>query len=248
MVGKPLFQRYISTFYGSWMRDPSPSDSNWGNKVWYTRHFTGKFLMEYNNFENFRHDQDNKKYELKDMYFGTGHVIYDGAFYYHHAGNNKLLKYDLETERVVHQLAIPEAVYQGKETTWSTDYSFFDFAVDENGLWVMYSSTENRTVLMVSKLDDIDLTIQKTWKINVDHKHYGNGFITCGVVYLIKNTQSKTTVIDFAYDLYRKQELDNVRLKFTNPFQMTNMVAYNPAEEKIYSWDKGNVLTYPLLL
>ena len=72
--------------------------------------------------------------------------------------------------------------------------------------------------------------------------------MTCGVLYLIRNTHAKSTLIDFAYDLYTKERLTNIRLQFTNPFQMNNMISYNPLEGRIYSWDKGNQLTYPLLL
>ena len=229
------------------MRDQDPVTVDDGRKTWYTRHFTGRFLVEFNNFEHFRHEKSDKGYKLKDMYFGTGHVVYQGCFIYHHAGHNKIIKYDLARETVVATLSLPDAVYQGKDTVFSTEYNYFDIEVDENGLWVIYGSAVNPTSLLVSKLEPESLRVMKTWNITVNHRHYGNGFITCGVLYLVKNTRLKTTVVDFAYDLYTKQEV-NVRLKFTNPFQMNNMISYNPREKKIYSWDKGNVLTYPLLM
>ena len=175
-------------------------------------------------------------------------MIYAGSFYYHRAGYNELVKYDLASERVVGTVALPHGEHEGTDgQVYATDYNFFDCAADENGLWVIYSSDQSDTALLVSKLDPDALSVVKTWNITVDHKSRGNGFITCGVLYLVNSVRSKITKIDFAYDLYEKRQLD-VDLRFTNPFQMNNMIAYNPKTKEIHSWDKGNQLTYPLLL
>ena len=69
-----------------------------------------------------------------------------------------------------------------------------------------------------------------------------------GVLYLVKDTQTKNTIIDYAYDLYKKELLNMKFLKFTNPFQMNNMLSYYPTDKKIFGWDRGNQLTYPLLM
>lgn len=51
MVGKPLFQRYTGTYWGSWMKDAKPVDNTWSSRYWFTRHFTGKLLYEYRNLQ-----------------------------------------------------------------------------------------------------------------------------------------------------------------------------------------------------
>ena len=247
MVGKPLFQRYTGTYWGAWMKDTYRKTSPDAYKFWFTRHFTGKSLYEYVNQDEFRANRETKVYDLDDLYFGTGHTIYDGAFIYHKSGTRDLIKFDLHKEAVVGSVEIPDAAYQGKNYVYSTEYNYFDLASDENGLWVIYSADNEDMSLLVSKINPYSMEIEKTWNITVAHQTYGNGFITCGVLYLIKNTHAKTTLIDFAYDLYTKQQLTSVRLQFTNPFQMNNMISYNPLEGRIYSWDKGNQLTYPLL-
>jgi len=136
---------------------------------------------------------------------------------------------------------------QGTEYLYSTEYNYFDLAVDENGLWLIYAAQEERQFLLVSKLDADDLTIQKTWNVTVRHRQFGNGFVACGLLYLIRDVVSPSTTIDYAYDLYSKQRRD-VRLTFNNPYRMNNMITYNHAERQIYSWDRGHLLTYPLLL
>lgn len=100
----------------------------------------------------------------------------------------------------------------------------------------------------VSKLNAWNLQPEKSWDVSVRSRDYGNGFIACGILYLVRDVHAKNTVIDFAYDLYSGERLGSVRLKFTNPFKMNNMVAYNPQEQKIYGWDRGNQITYPVLI
>ena len=138
-------------------------------------------------------------------------------------------------------------VSQGTECLYKTQYSYFDLAVDENGLWVIYAAKEQHNFLLVSKLNADNLTVEKTWNISVRHRDYGNGFIACGLLYLVRDVVSTSTTIDYAYDLYKKQRRD-VSLRFHNPYRMNNMIAFNHAERQIYSWDRGHLLTYPLLL
>ena len=248
MIGKPVFRRYTGTYWGTWMKDPKPRESADGKKFWFSRHFTGKIISEYNNLANFQRDIVDTTIELQELYFGTGHVVYNGFLFYHKAGYSEIVMFDLKNQLVEGQVILPDANYQDKENyVYSTEYNFFDLAVDENGVWVIYGSALARTSLLVSKINHMTMAIEKTWNITVNHQEYGNGFIACGVLYLVKDTHRKSTFIDFAYDLYEKRKL-SVRLKFSNPYQMNNMIAYDPKEKFIYCWDKGNQLYYPLLM
>ena len=100
----------------------------------------------------------------------------------------------------------------------------------------------------VAKLSTDEMAVEKVWTLPVQRHSYGNGFVVCGILYLVRDTRVKTTSIDYAYDMYSEQPVDGVKLSFTNPFEMNNMIAYNPAEKTIYSWDKGNQLVYRLLM
>ena len=139
-------------------------------------------------------------------------------------------------------------MFQSKDYLYSTEYNYFDLAIDENGLWVVYTQESEPDYLRVAKLDLEDLTVMKTWRIAADKpRGFGNGWVTCGVLYLVRDVTKDVTHIDFAYDLYTQESL-NVSLRFHNPYHMNNMIAYSHLEKKIYSWDKGHLLTYPLLM
>lgn len=70
-------------------------------------------------------------------------------------------------------------------------------------------------------------------------------FIVCGVLYAIDSATDKNTKIRFALDLYTLKLLD-VTLEWTNPFRKTTTVGYNHKYKELYTWDRGNQLSYPI--
>lgn len=55
-VGKPVFHKLSNeTYYGSWMRDPHPSDSD-VDKIWATDERNDTYLFQYDNKTMFRKD------------------------------------------------------------------------------------------------------------------------------------------------------------------------------------------------
>lgn len=71
-------------------------------------------------------------------------------------------------------------------------------------------------------------------------------FIVCGVLYAIDSVFDRITKIRLAIDLYRSILVDCDGLTFSNPFRKTTTVGYNHRNKELYSWDKGNQLTYPI--
>jgi len=52
-------------------------------KFYITRHFTGGSIYEYASYDAFKSDSEPQQYNLNDLFYGTGGVVYKGAFYYH---------------------------------------------------------------------------------------------------------------------------------------------------------------------
>ena len=114
-IGKPLFHKSAGTYWGMWLKDSKPHEEL-GQKFWLTRHMTGKTLYFYNSLENVKKDEPDGSYELTELYFGTDNVVYNGFFYYHRAGYNEIVKYDLVNNETAAKTEIPLAAYQASRS------------------------------------------------------------------------------------------------------------------------------------
>ena len=227
------------------MSDANPTKASERYKIWTTHHFHGKFLNEYSDLQHFIADNVTRKYELHDRYYGTGHVIYHGSFYYQKGGHNVIVKYELDSG-IQTEVWVANSSFHDGNYVYNTEYNYYDLSVDENGLFLIYGSSVENNTLVIVNLDPVNLQMMRKWELGVNHRKYGNGFIVCGILYLL-NTHDTVTYITFAYDLYKNKYL-SVNIEFKNPFKMNNMVSYSYLENRLYGWDKGNLLTYPLLL
>ena len=57
-------------------------------RVWVMKHFTGTVLLQYNSLDEFIADRVAQVHDLPQSFYGTGHVIYGAAVYYHRAGTD----------------------------------------------------------------------------------------------------------------------------------------------------------------
>ena len=63
--------------------------------------------------------------------------------------------------------------------------NYFDLAVDENALWIMFRYDE-APHLSVAKVDVNNLTIYETFNLtSVNHTKVANAFVICGVLYAV---------------------------------------------------------------
>jgi hypothetical protein len=94
-----------------WLKDAS-RNGPFSDRIWMTKHFTGNMLLGYDGLDRLRRDQPSTIYVLRELYFGTGNVVYNGSFYYHHAGHNEVIKFDLLKNETSAKIAVHHAAYQ----------------------------------------------------------------------------------------------------------------------------------------
>ncbi|XP_023175222.2 uncharacterized protein LOC111602419 isoform X2 [Drosophila hydei] len=242
-VGKPVFHKVVNEKYGSWLRDAAPREVD-REKTFVTNENDANNLFEFSTRTQYRvNSVPRHKYEISEGFQGNAHVVYNGSFYYQQKNSDLVVKLDLTTSKKI-SIQLPYSGIATGNRLYATDYNYMDFNVDEVGLWVIYSTHDSNNTL-VAKLDAETLRMQYNFNITLDHKQFGEMFIVCGNLYAIDSGTDKNTQIRYVVDLY-KGKLLNANLPFSNPFSYTTTVGYNPLTVELYSWDKGNALTYPI--
>lgn len=244
-IGKPVYHRYTNSVYGTWLNDPSPHSPSAAQKYWVTRHNDSRSLYEYADKSAYRIDNVTKVYQLPFPFVGNSHVIYNSSFYYHMSNTTVMVRFDLNT-KAHYEKHVPDVSFTDDRFLYTTQYSYIDFSIDENGMWAIYGLTDcNNTLVM--KFDPVTLEPSFMWNLTLDHRTVGDLFIVCGVMYAVDSIDKWNANIRFAFDLYQNKMIEpGAKIPFTNPYRMNTVIGYNPRDKVLFSWDGGHQLYYPI--
>ncbi|XP_067893886.1 myocilin [Heterodontus francisci] len=251
-VGEPVTFQKADTFagkYGVWMKDPEPVPPHTGEFIWRinTVGTDIQLLYEYRDLDQFMKGYPSKVYMLPEPVESTGSVIYRGSFYYQRHWSRALLRYEMKTETILVRKDLPNAGFRGVYPYSWGGYTDIDFAVDELGLWVTYSTNQAQGAIVISKLDPNTLEIEETWTTTIRRRSVANSFMICGTLYTLNSYSNHNSIINFAYNTNTNSSMA-LNIPFENRYRYNSMTDYNPAEKKILAWDNFNMVMYNIRL
>ncbi|XP_078417711.1 myocilin [Cetorhinus maximus] len=251
-VGDPAtFQKAdnIAGKYGVWMKDPEPVTPHTRETIWRINAVGTDIreLYEYSDLDQFMRGYPNKVYLLQEPVESTGSVIYRGSLYYQKRRSRTLLRYEIKTGAILVRKDLPSAGFRGVYPYSWGGYTDIDFAVDELGLWVTYSTNQAHGAIVISKLDPNSLEIQQTWTTTIRRRSVANTFMICGILYTLNSYSNRNAIINFAYNTNTNSS-KVLNIPFENRYQYNSMTDYNPAEKKILAWDNYNLVMYDIRL
>ncbi|KAG7485508.1 adhesion G protein-coupled receptor L1-like isoform X1 [Solea senegalensis] len=238
---------------GAWCKDPLQAGDRLYVMPWTP--YRTEVLYEYASWEDYRQNRITTTYKLPSRVDGTGFVVYDGAVFYNKERTRNLVKYDLRTRIKSGEAVVVNANYHDTSPYRWGGKSDIDLAVDENGLWVIYSTEANNGRIVVSQVNPYTLRFEGTWATGFDKRGASNAFMACGVLYAVRSVfqddegqadgRAGSDMVVYAYDTSRGQELP-VQIPFPNPYQYISSIDYNPRDNQLYVWNNYYVLRYPL--
>ncbi|KPP59264.1 myocilin-like [Scleropages formosus] len=213
----------ISGKYGMWLQDPNPI-APYGPKTVWRMDAVGADPVE-----------------------STGATVYRGSLYYQRRRSRTLLRYDLASESVAARRDLPHAGFHGQYPYSWGGYTDIDLAVDEQGLWAIYSTSKAKGGIVLSQLDPHSLEIRRSWETNIRKNMVANAFVICGRLYTLASYSAPNTTINYTFDTATGQS-KAVAIPFRNLYRYNSMVDYNYANRKLYAWDNFHMVSYDVQL
>ncbi|XP_035526471.1 olfactomedin-like protein 2B [Morone saxatilis] len=242
-LSEPVQQNSYGLSDGAWMRDARGH----GNVIYLTNGHYGSNLLEFRDMDTFKSGQASNSYKLPYSFTGTGHVVFNGAFYYNRAFSRDVIRYDLRHRYVAAWTTLHDALLEEQVHRTQTEV---EFAVDESGLWLLYPALDtegfHQEVILLIHLRSRDLQPIRTFRTGLRRGRYGNSFLVCGVLYAVDSVERHYANVTYAFDTHTLTHTVP-SLAFTNMHAHTSQVAYCPLDKKLYAWDDGHQMMYDVV-
>ncbi|XP_054826065.1 olfactomedin-like [Eublepharis macularius] len=261
-ISKPfivkLNWRGFSYKYGGWGKDFALETKNPGI-YWVAPLNTDERLMEtyriYNSYKDlllYRNQVERSLSQHIGLTWnyincgqGSGMILYNNSFYYNCYNSRNLCKQNLANNRIT-RLKVNDAVFNNWFSYNGVNWQDFDFAGDEKGLWITYSTEKSKGKLVIGKVDPETLKILKTWQTSLNKPEVTNTFMICGVLYALKRVSAHKELIFFQYDTNTGKE-STVEIIMEKLSDTAQSVSYNPNDHKVYMYNDGYLVTYDIL-
>ncbi|XP_078513532.1 olfactomedin-4 isoform X1 [Lissotriton helveticus] len=187
-------------------------------------------------------DKNYKEYRL-EYGQGSGSAVYDGFLYYNCHASPDMCKVDVTTNKLVLRKSLPGAVFNNRFSYAGVAWQDIDFAVDESGLWVIYSTEASTGNIVISKLNETTLTVEKTWQTRQYKPSVTNAFIACGVLYAFRPINTRKEELFYSFDTKTEQER-TLSIMIDKALETMQSINYSPSDHRLYVYSDGYHVIY----
>ncbi|XP_022600932.1 olfactomedin-like protein 3 [Seriola lalandi dorsalis] len=232
---------------GMWSKDTSRGSG----KVYIFNGTDDDTIHEFSSVQDFTRSlgmSQSKTLKLPTAWKGTGHVVYNNhAYYINQAEEVMVVKYDMKNNSVTDSAVFP--VQDHVPVYGLTPETVMDLAVDEEGLWAIYATRQNRHISL-AKMDANSLDIEQMWDTNCPRENAEAAFVICGTLYVVYNTKqpgrSRVQCVFDVNDMVTNEDAPLVY--FPKRYGAHSSLKYNPQEQLLYAWDDGYQILYKLIM
>ncbi|XP_078097176.1 olfactomedin-4-like [Mustelus asterias] len=241
-----LNYRGFSYKYGGWGKDPAPPSSK-KDVYWVAPLETNARTFYYYRLYSSHDDlllytNEISKSVTRNPGQGSGMVLYNNSMYYNCYNSRYMCRVNIDTNTVQTQ-TLTGAAYNNRFSYTGVTYQDIDFAVDESGLWVIYSPEDKVGYAAISKINVTSFTLERTWVTRLFKPSVTNAFLICGVLYAIRPVDLRSEEIFYTFDT-RTGEEGKLSIKMDKVMEKLQNVNYNPSDHKLYVYNDGYQLTY----
>ncbi|XP_060273960.1 gliomedin isoform X3 [Ovis aries] len=236
-IGNPIQVLKVKETFGTWIRESANKSDE---RIWVTEHFSGIRVKEFEDQPSLL----NGSYTLIHLpyYFhGCGHTVHNNSLYYHKGGSNTIVRFEFGKE-TSQTLKLENALYFDRKYLFANSKTYFNLAVDEKGLWIIYASSADGSSILVAQLEERTFSVVQHINTTYPKSKAGNAFIARGILYV---TDTKDTRITFAFDLLGGKQI-NANFALRTSQSVLAMLSYNMRDQHLYSWEDGHLMLYPV--
>ncbi|KAI5617235.1 olfactomedin-4-like [Silurus asotus] len=180
---------------------------------------------------------------------GPNVVQYGGALYYNCYNSPSVCRFNISTRSVTNTQLPKNSGFNNKFPFGHLDaayiYTDLDFATDESGVWVVYSSTENfGNVILSEVIEGSPPSLGRTWNTSLHKRTVTNTFMVCGVLYATRFLDKQTEEIFYSFDTETGEERYDLKIRIQKMQTNIQSLNYNPQDQMLYAYSDAYIVSY----
>ncbi|CAL8324365.1 unnamed protein product [Gadus morhua 'NCC'] len=246
--------------FGSWGRDPKPDA---GKENWYwrviltTSNIYAHYVRRYTTLSALivgistpGNVQISPSNPTTNTIQGPSAVLYGEALYYNCYKEAAVCRFNL-TSKTVQSTMLPEGTRVNSKGNYCHleacyPYTDLDLATDENGVWVVYTTTQDRGNLVLARVEVEDgrPVLGETWHTSVYKNSATNSFVAFGVLYATRYVSPEVEEIFYSLDTATGVERFDVGIHISKMSNHIYSLNYSPVDQMIHVYGEGFMTSY----